>query len=86
MITDLCQSSGTQLRKLPMDSTTISEVLRLHLLASGAKTSSENIKWRYQQRGGYTPHDDCGLEFRILEPGILRALTTGNVYDLSPGE
>ncbi|XP_022096369.1 bromodomain adjacent to zinc finger domain protein 1A-like [Acanthaster planci] len=75
---------GTLLRQLPVDSTTISEVLRLHFLSSGARTSSENTKWRYQQRGGFIPHDDPGLEFRMQDPDILRTLTTGNMFDLPP--
>ncbi|PIK61464.1 hypothetical protein BSL78_01589, partial [Apostichopus japonicus] len=74
---------GTPLRNLPLESTTISEVLRLHLLASGAETSAMDARWRYQQRGAYTFHDDPGLELRLKEPAILKALTNGNVYDLN---
>ncbi|XP_033628506.1 bromodomain adjacent to zinc finger domain protein 1A-like isoform X2 [Asterias rubens] len=75
---------GTLLRQLPIDSTTISEVLRLHFLSSGSRTTSENTKWRWQQRGGFSPHDDPGLEFRMQDPDILKTLTTGNMFDLSP--
>ncbi|XP_033125936.1 bromodomain adjacent to zinc finger domain protein 1A-like isoform X2 [Anneissia japonica] len=77
---------GATLRMLPIEPTTCSEVLRLHLLVSGARTRPANLKWRYQQRGGYIPHDDPGLEFRMQEPGILRTLTHGNLYDLNPEE
>ncbi|XP_070577872.1 bromodomain adjacent to zinc finger domain protein 1A-like isoform X2 [Ptychodera flava] len=77
---------GTTMRQLPIDAYTISEVLRLHFLASGAKTSTADAKYRYQQRGGYTPLDDAGLEFRMHEAGILRSLTTGNIYDLTTAE
>ncbi|XP_077870259.1 bromodomain adjacent to zinc finger domain protein 1A-like [Saccoglossus kowalevskii] len=77
---------GVPLRQLTLDPYTVSEVLRLHFLSSGAKTNSADAKYRYQQRGGYTPLDDAGLEFRMTESGILRTLSTGNLFDLSPGE
>lgn len=45
---------GTALHKLPRDPCTLSEILRLHLLASGAQVSERSKTWRYQQRGGYS--------------------------------
>ena len=77
---------GTELRKLPIDPCTLTEIVRLHFLASGGQTGSEDSKWRYQQRGAYTCHDDPGLEFRMQEAGILKTLLKGNLFDLSPGE
>ena len=77
---------GTPLKQLAVDSYTITEVLRLHFLASGAKTPSNLVRYHYQQRGGYSPSDDAGLEFRREEPQILKALGHGNVFDLTPGK
>ena len=68
-----------------MDAFTVTEVLRIHFLASGAKCSDSNSKFRYQQRGGYTSMDDAGLEFRRNEPGIMKSLGVDNIFDLSPG-
>ena len=77
--------SGTSLSKLPMDGFTLTEILRLHFLSSGAKGSETNNRWRYQQRGGYTPQDDAGLEFRRNETTILKSLAETNVFDLNEG-
>lgn len=44
---------GAKLPDLPMDSTTISELLRLHLLSSGSNINNVGAKWRFQNRGGY---------------------------------
>ncbi|XP_066281341.1 bromodomain adjacent to zinc finger domain protein 1A-like [Branchiostoma lanceolatum] len=75
---------GTSLRELPLEGTSLSEVLRLHLLSSGSRPSSNRAKFWYQQRGGYTPTDDPGIEFRMNEPKILKTLANGNVFDLEP--
>lgn len=40
------QYHGLPLQKVPLDALTVTEVLRLHLLASGA-TSVANGRWRY---------------------------------------
>ncbi|XP_077995550.1 bromodomain adjacent to zinc finger domain protein 1A-like [Glandiceps talaboti] len=77
---------GCKLRELTLDAYTVSEVLRLHFLSSGAKTNTTDAKYRYQQRGGYTPLDDAGLEFHMQESGILRKMTAGNIYDLNCAE
>lgn len=78
--------AGTTLRKLPLDNFTLTEILRLHILASGAQGNLGNAKFRYQQRGGYMPIDDAGLDFKRREPQIVSKLAVENVYDLSPGE
>lgn len=44
---------GAKLPDLPMDATTISELLRLHLLSSGSNINNVGAKWRFQNRGGY---------------------------------
>lgn len=77
---------GTTLRKLPLDSFTLSEIVRLHVLASGAKVSDKNVKYRYQQRGGYTSLDDPGLQFRKQEPTLMKLLATDSVFDLQPSD
>ncbi|XP_069119018.1 bromodomain adjacent to zinc finger domain protein 1A-like [Argopecten irradians] len=75
---------GSLLKKLPLDSFTLSEILRLHLLSSGARGKEKNIKYRYQQRGGYTSQDDPGLDFRRQEQAVLRNLSSLCVFDLEP--
>ncbi|ELT88139.1 hypothetical protein CAPTEDRAFT_221184 [Capitella teleta] len=72
------------LRQLPVDPFTLSEVLRLHLLSSGATTALGNIRWQYQQRGGYTACDDPGLQLKRSAPGVMKALAEGNAFDLDP--
>lgn len=75
---------GLLLKKLPLDSFTLSEIIRLHLLSSGAKVSDKNVKYRFQERGGYTSLDDPGLEFRKRETALFKNLTTHSIFDLSP--
>lgn len=76
---------GTNLKGFQLDPLTISEVLRLHFLASGAKGSAASMKFRYQSRGGYTSLDDAGIVLKKDHPHILNALATGNVFDLDIG-
>ncbi|XP_052756490.1 bromodomain adjacent to zinc finger domain protein 1A isoform X2 [Galleria mellonella] len=73
---------GTPLSKLPLDATTVSEVLRLHLLSSGAAPGSRCATWRYHQRGGYSSADDAGLALRRRRPELLRRLATSHVAEL----
>ncbi|XP_035825711.1 bromodomain adjacent to zinc finger domain protein 1A [Aplysia californica] len=77
---------GMPLRDTLLDQFTLSEILRIHLLASGARGSSKNARFRYQQRGGYTSQDDPGLELKLEDPTIVKSLSHSNVFDLSPGE
>lgn len=70
---------------MAIDTFTLTEVLRLHLMSSGARVGAKNNKFRYQQRGGYTPLDDPGFEFKHQHPGIIRSLAVSNVFDLLPG-
>ncbi|XP_069695785.1 bromodomain adjacent to zinc finger domain protein 1A-like isoform X2 [Periplaneta americana] len=77
---------GMSLNKVTLDSVTLTEVLRLHLLSSGGRSGEMSSKWRYQQRGGYTSLDDPGLLLRIQEPHILRSLSVMNVCDLPLGD
>ncbi|XP_044265783.1 bromodomain adjacent to zinc finger domain protein 1A isoform X2 [Tribolium madens] len=77
---------GLPLAQLPLYSLTTSEVLRLHLLSSGAIIKLTGARWRYQQRGGYLSEDDPGLYLRLHSPHILKALKTHNVVELSIGD
>lgn len=70
------------LNELVMDCTTISELLRLHLLSSGALIDEKGSRWRFYNRGGYVNTDDPGLLLRQHYPHILRALHTYSVYQL----
>ncbi|GFN82816.1 bromodomain adjacent to Zinc finger domain protein 1a [Plakobranchus ocellatus] len=77
---------GMPLRDTLLDQFTLSEIVHIHLLASGARASNKNARFRYQQRGGYTSHDDPGLELKLEDPGLVRKLGVTNVFDLTPKE
>ncbi|XP_054827062.1 bromodomain adjacent to zinc finger domain protein 1A [Eublepharis macularius] len=77
---------GCNLKNLDLDSCTLSEILRLHILASGADVTSANAKYRYQKRGGFDSTDDACVELRLSNPGLLKKLSCTSVYDLSSGE
>ncbi|XP_046687923.1 bromodomain adjacent to zinc finger domain protein 1A-like, partial [Homalodisca vitripennis] len=76
----------TPLNKLTLDASTVTEVLRLHLLASGGRCGDSSSKWRYQQRGGYSSLDDPGLMLRLSQPHILDSLSQIPFCDLSIGD
>ena len=72
-----------KLNELPLDALTVSEVLRLHFLSSGAVVLNKSAeKWRIMYRNGYTSSEDPGLIFRKQFPHILRALKLYTVYQL----
>ena len=77
--------AGSSLSKLHVDSFTLTEVLRLHFLASGARCSDNNARFRYQQRGGFTSTDDAGIEFRRREVSLIKRLGERSLYDLDAG-
>lgn len=77
---------GKPLNRLQISPMTVTEILRLHLLSSGARVNESAAKWRFQQRGGYTCTDDPGLELRIKYPQILKTLALHNVNQLSMGD
>ncbi|XP_023253695.1 bromodomain adjacent to zinc finger domain protein 1A-like, partial [Seriola lalandi dorsalis] len=77
---------GCGLKQLDLDSCTLSEILRLHILASGADCNHGNAKLRYQKQGGFTLMDDPCVELRLAEPALLKRLSCTAVYDLTPGE
>ncbi|XP_015763887.1 PREDICTED: bromodomain adjacent to zinc finger domain protein 1A-like [Acropora digitifera] len=76
------QFQGKPLHELIMDPFTSSELLRLHLLSSGARIGCGESSYRWQRRGGFTYCDDAGVEFRHDAPHILKSLVTSNVYDM----
>ncbi|XP_050076541.1 bromodomain adjacent to zinc finger domain protein 1A-like [Anopheles maculipalpis] len=73
---------STKLSEMPIDSMTVSELLRLHFLASGALVEDKAAKHRYYHRSGYSSADDPGLRFVRDYPHILRALNSHSVYQL----
>ncbi|XP_033896462.3 bromodomain adjacent to zinc finger domain protein 1A-like isoform X1 [Acipenser ruthenus] len=77
---------GCSLKQLDLDSCTLSEILRLHILASGADVTSANAKYRYQKQGGFDSMDDPCVELRLCSPGLIKKLSNIPVYDLLPGE
>lgn len=79
-------SVGCSLKQLDLDSCTLSEILRLHILASGADCNSANAKFRYQKRGGFGSTDDPCVELRLANPALIKRLSCTAVYDLLPGE
>lgn len=70
------------LYQLPMDTNTVSELLRLHLLSSGAKVDEKCARHKFLNRGGYAPSDDAGLEIRMKYPHIIRSLNQYTVAQL----
>uniref|UniRef100_A0A673MJP7 Bromodomain adjacent to zinc finger domain protein 1A n=1 Tax=Sinocyclocheilus rhinocerous TaxID=307959 RepID=A0A673MJP7_9TELE len=77
---------GCSLKQLDLDSCTLSEILRLHILASGADCMSTNAKFRYQKQGGFGSRDDPCVELRLSNQCLLKKLSCTAVYDLLPGE
>ncbi|KAF5275381.1 hypothetical protein FQA39_LY06838 [Lamprigera yunnana] len=76
---------GTPLSCLPMNNLNTSEILRLHLLSSGARVNDSGNKWRFQLRGGYVSEDDPALDFCKKQSHILRALAIHNISELPIG-
>lgn len=75
----------TPLSELVLDAYTCTEVLRLHLLASGGYADSGDRSWfRHSRRGGYSDADDPAIAFRLRRPDILDALSHSSIYDLPP--
>ncbi|XP_054653508.1 bromodomain adjacent to zinc finger domain protein 1A [Dunckerocampus dactyliophorus] len=77
---------GCSLQEVDLDSCTLSEILRLHILASGADCNHGNAKFRYQKQGGFTLTDDPCVELCLAQPALMRRLACMAVYDLMPGE
>lgn len=73
---------GLPISRLPMYSLTVSEILRVHLLSSGARIKESGAKWRYAQGGGYSSEDDPGLNLRLHQAHILKSLALHDVVEL----
>ncbi|KAK3891862.1 hypothetical protein Pcinc_004260 [Petrolisthes cinctipes] len=73
---------GQPLQQAPLDALTLTEILRIHILASGA-TNVANSKWRHFNRGGYNNRDDPGLELRFNHPALIKSLATTTIFELS---
>ncbi len=73
------------LSELVLDPFTCSEILRLHLLASGGYTDvPERRFFRVHRRGNYTDADDPSIALRLRRPDLLEALAQSCIYDLPP--
>lgn len=68
--------------ELPIDATTLSELLRMHFLMSGARLTEACARWQISERGGYQSQDDPGLYLHENHQQILKALATKTVYEL----
>lgn len=77
------QHYSTKINEMVMDSTTISELLRLHLMGSGAIVSERTAKYRFATRGGYRSQDDPGLILTGKYPHIVKFLSQYSVFQLS---
>lgn len=73
---------STKVSEMVLDSTTITELLRLHLMGSGAIVSDKTAKYRFAIRGGYQSQDDPGLAFVSKYPHIMRFLSQFSVFQL----
>lgn len=73
---------NSNLCELPIDATTLTELLRLHFLTAGAKMNEASGKWQISERGGYQNTDDPAIFIRERQPHILKALATKTVYEL----
>ena len=77
------RTQKTPLSQLVLDAYTCTEVLRLHLLASGGYAESADRSWlRHSRRGGYGDADDPAIALRLRRPDILDTLSRSSVYDL----
>jgi bromodomain adjacent to zinc finger domain protein 1A len=76
------QHYSTKINEMVMDSTTISELLRLHLMGSGAIVSERTSKYRFAARGGYKSQDDPGLILASKYPHIIKFLSQYSVFQL----
>lgn len=76
---------GRNLKSIGLDVYTISEMLRLYFMTAGT-THTNKIKYWYQQRGGYTHMDECGIDFVLNDKHILTKLERASVFELEPDE
>lgn len=72
-----------KLNLLALDSTTLSELLRLHFVGSAAILDEKSSRARFQARGGFKSADDPGLSFVAKYPHIIKFLAQYSVFQLS---
>ena len=81
------QHQGVSLDELVLNSYTLSEVLRLHLLSTGAyQDNAERRMTRYQRRGGFTDGDDPAVEFVAKNGPLLDSLHHTSLFDMGVEE
>ena len=79
------QTQRLPLRQLVVDPYTCSEVLRLHLLASGGYSETPDRRlFRCHRKGGYSDGDNPAIALRLRRPDLLDMLSRMSMYDLSP--
>ena len=61
-------------------------IFEFYAIFTGLVSGTDGDAYRWQKRGGFTFADDAGVAFRHREHGIMRALVTGNIYDLDPSD
>lgn len=71
-----------KLNLMVLDSPSLTELLRLHLLTSGAALDEKSSKARFQARGGYKSFDDPGLAFVSKYSHIIKFLSQSSVFQL----
>ena len=71
---------GPKMSTMELTPLTVSEVLRLHLLTSGAPRT------RSVYRGWFFAREDPGLLFRIERPDVIEKLSKTSVYELEVDE
>jgi len=81
------QHQGVSLDELVLNSYTLSEVLRLHLLSTGGyQDNAERRTTRYQRRGGFTDGDDPAVEFVAKNGPLLDGLHHTSLFDMGVEE
>lgn len=73
---------GVSLRQLTLDATTVTEVLRLHLLSAGGRVSEACTRWRNQEKLGFVSSDDPAVAFRSEHKNIIETLSEKNIAAL----
>ncbi|XP_065220955.1 bromodomain adjacent to zinc finger domain protein 1A-like isoform X2 [Planococcus citri] len=77
---------GVPLKQLTLDATTVTEVLRLHLLSSGCRVSEACTRWRNQEKGGFSSCDDPAVAFRTDHREIIETLSEKHIAALPVGD
>eukprot|EP00117_Sycon_ciliatum_P029689 scpid8153/ scgid23581/ Bromodomain adjacent to zinc finger domain protein 1A; Cbp146 len=85
------QHHGIRLRDHEITALTVSEMLRMHLLAVGGNCTGSGYIHRspisnWQRGGGFSTMDDACVTVRSEHPGIIRRLLGASVVELSAKE